>query len=89
MVAAARLSELRGLCAPGVADRLRELLKSLQLPTVIPRNIAAGDMLDCMQIDKKNRAGKRRLILLEALGHAIIDDASPDESVLEAIEACR
>lgn len=89
MVAAARLSELRGLCAPGAASRLKELLEALHLPVAIPPNIASGEILETMRLDKKNRGGRRRLILLDALGSAIIDESSPDTLIHEALELCR
>jgi len=88
MVTAARLSELRGLCATGLAGRLRDLLEALQLPVTIPSGIRSADLLDHMQLDKKNRAGIRRLVLLEGPGRAVLDEASPDALILEAIEAC-
>jgi 3-dehydroquinate synthase len=89
MVAAARLSEARGLLAEGFADRLADLLEALGLPIAFPRDIAGERLLAHMGLDKKNRAGERRLILLDGPGHAIVDSASRDEDVLAAIEATR
>jgi len=89
MVMAARLSELRGLCAPGIAQRLAGILQRLGLPVTIPAEIRAEDLLALMTLDKKNTSRARRLILLTAAGQAVIDTESPDEAILEAIEACR
>lgn len=89
MVIAASLSELRGLCPTGTAQRLERLLKALQLPVRIPPNIATDDLLERMRLDKKNRAGQQRLVLLEAPGHAVVDSDSPESMIRAAIEACR
>jgi 3-dehydroquinate synthetase len=42
-----------------------------------------------MRLDKKNRAGQQRLVLLERPGHAIVDAASREDQILAAIEASR
>ena len=59
------------------------------LPVRIPDHIDTGDMLDCMKLDKKNLAGRRRLVLLTALGHAVVDEQSTDTEVARAIDATR
>lgn len=89
MVAAAHLSEQRGLCPAGVAARISSTLQRLGLPVTIPRDLAGEDLLDLMQLDKKNTAGTQRLILLRDLGHAVVDSDSRRDEVLAAIEACR
>jgi len=89
MVVAARLSEARGLCPGGVADRLAGILHRLGLPVTIPTDIGAEALLELMALDKKNTAGTRRLVLLRDAGHAIIDTQSRSADILSAIEACR
>ncbi len=89
MVAAARLSEQRGLCPPGVAERLAAALHDLHLPVTIPGDLAADDLLALMKLDKKNTADTRRLVLLRDAGEAIIDTESRTSEIRAAIEATR
>lgn len=89
MVMAARLSERRGICPAGTASRLTTILQRLDLPVTIPPDIEAEALLGLMQLDKKNTSRTRRLILLKALGEALIDTDSEYDEILDAIEACR
>lgn len=89
MVIATRLSELRGLCPAGTSQRLHDLLVGLRLPVTVPGDIDTADMLEAMRLDKKNRAGRRRLVLLEKPGRATIDEASTDDIIRQAIELSR
>lgn len=86
MVMAARLSERRGLMQAPFSEQLAQLLQALGLPVTIPAEINSEDLLARMQLDKKNVAGKRRLILLRRPGQAIIDHHSEDQDILAAIE---
>jgi 3-dehydroquinate synthase len=63
--------------------RLRQLLIRFGLP-VDPSPLGADRYLELMARDKKVQAGKLRLVLLEALGRAIIRVGVPD-SVLRAL----
>lgn len=89
MVVAATLSEARRLCRAGAAERLSRLLEALGLPVRIPGDIDTGAMMAHMQLDKKNVAGERRLVLLEAVGRAVVDAGSTGAQVAAAIDACR
>jgi 3-dehydroquinate synthase len=78
MVFAARLSEERGLCEPGLASRTTRLLKSLGLETRgdLP---PAPEIERTFRLDKKFREGVR-FVLLEAVGRpVIVDDVSEDQ----------
>jgi len=89
MIVAARLSEQRGLCPPGMAERLASLEDALGLPVRIPDDLSTREVLECMLLDKKNLAGRRRLILLRGPGEAVVDEASTDAEIAAAIDACR
>jgi 3-dehydroquinate synthase len=86
MVMAARLSELRSLCAHGTAARISDLLNLLDLPVVLPPTVSTQAMIDAMGLDKKALASGLRLILLNHLGEAQIDDQSTRADVAAAIE---
>jgi 3-dehydroquinate synthase len=90
MLLAARLSERLGIS--GAADRmaLQNLLQTLGLPTSLPGDADADSLLALMQLDKKNTAGKLRLILWRGLGRAqIVDDvdAAQVRATLQGAEA--
>ncbi len=89
MVVAATLSEARGLLQPGLAQRLADIQSALGLAVSIPADIEPADLLEHMRLDKKNLAGRRRLVLLSAPGNAIIDEDSRDDEILAALTACR
>ncbi len=71
MLMAADLSCRLGLVDRVVAARLLTLLERAGLPTTAPK-IGAERALALMQMDKKVLAGSVRLVLLDALGHAMV-----------------
>jgi 3-dehydroquinate synthase len=85
MVVAAQLSEARGLCKAGTAARLAALLRRFDLPVKIPQGLSAGDLAASLELDKKALARGLRLVLLDAIGRARIDEDSPDETILRAM----
>ncbi len=87
MLVAARLSEQRGLCAPGLSDRLGKLLQSFGLPIDMPDYSHPDEILALMKLDKKVIAGLYRLILLKAAGQGCIDSDSNNEQIAAAIVA--
>jgi 3-dehydroquinate synthase len=89
MVIAAHLSEQRGLCSGGARDRLHRLLRLFDLALELPRSVPTRAMIEALELDKKGLASGRRLILLKAIGEAVIDDQSRDEQVAAAIESSR
>ena len=79
MCLAARLSELLAMAPVGVADRLSALLGRLQLPTSLPDDVDADQLLQLMRLDKKNAADQIRLVLLEDLGRAVVKPCPSDD----------
>jgi 3-dehydroquinate synthase len=86
MVTAAGLSESRGLCDPGISNRLSKLLLEFQLPVKIPGGISIDGLSQALQLDKKAVAGGLRLILLREIGTAIVDDKSSHQEIIAAME---
>jgi len=84
-VVAAGLSEARGLCAPGVAARLQQLLRRFGLPVRVPADLAVDELARALQLDKKAVAGGLRLVLLRAIGEAIICGDSSEADILAAL----
>jgi 3-dehydroquinate synthase len=83
---AARLSERLGMIPERAARRLSDLLDALGLPTTAPPGIEPATLLGHMHLDKKNRAGRIRLILLDALGAATIREDIEPNTLLEFLE---
>jgi 3-dehydroquinate synthase len=85
MVAEARIAERIGWIGPDVAERLIRLLDRIGLPTAAPR-LDAGELIDAMGRDKKNKDGRTRFVLPRRLGHVDLTDA-PTESDIRAVLA--
>jgi 3-dehydroquinate synthase len=86
MVVAARLSEIRGLCAKGAAERLAALLQAFDLPVSIPGDISLDGLAAALQLDKKALARGLRLILITALGQAMVDESSSPGEIARTLE---
>jgi 3-dehydroquinate synthase len=82
MVFAAELSRLAGRLPDAAAQRHRDILTSLGLPTTY-RPGAWPQLLATMQRDKKSRGGMLRFIVLDDIARPTILQA-PDESLLFA-----
>lgn len=78
MMFAAALGRLAGRLDPTTADRHREVLSGLGLPTGY--DPAAWPRLqEAMRLDKKSRGGRLRFVVLDGLARpGILDDPPPD-----------
>jgi len=85
MVLATRLSELLGKLRVGSSERLVHLLEHLQLPTALPDDVDRERLLALMRLDKKNRADRIRVVLLEAIGRATVETC-PADDIREILE---
>jgi 3-dehydroquinate synthase len=82
LVYAAALARLLGRLDDATADRHKEVLTSLSLPTSY-REGAFPALLETMRVDKKARGSRIRFILLDGLARPVaVDD--PDPAVLAA-----
>ena len=70
MVFAAKLSASLGTISDDEALRLEKLLESFGLPTQIPENLGADEMIQSMRHDKKSVGGSLRFVLLDGIGHS-------------------
>jgi 3-dehydroquinate synthase len=77
MVLAAALSQRLSGLSSGDAARLLQVVKRAELPTD-PPPLADDQWLELMLRDKKTESGKRRYVLLEALGHATVRAGVPE-----------
>ncbi|EIJ44182.1 3-dehydroquinate synthase [Beggiatoa alba B18LD] len=74
MVLAAQLSQAMDWLSQEDVQRVVRLLKRCHLPTTIPSTMTADDMWQRMQVDKKARDGKVRLVLMQKLGLSLLTD---------------
>ncbi|MFM1886688.1 MAG: hypothetical protein RL026_1845 [Pseudomonadota bacterium] len=80
MLIAADLSARMGLLPHSDVERVHDLLRRAGLDRAPPR-IGAAKAMEYMQVDKKVKGGRIRLILLEALGAARFTADYPDDAL--------
>ena len=85
MVLAARLSASLGMADTADTDRLVELLKAYGLPTAIPAGLVPEALLARMRLDKKNLAGRLRLVLWRGIGQAEVAPEVDENRVLAVL----
>ncbi len=76
MVMAAKVSVHLNQFSVDELQRIQSLLKKAGLPTRLPSNMSAQDFQRHMKKDKKKSDNKVNLILLNAIGQAVIDNTS-------------
>ena len=87
MVEEARIGERSGLTAPGTSARLRAVLTRLGLPTSLPIDVAADEVVGRTRTDKKARNGRVEYALIQEIGVPVAaregrwGHAVPDETV--------
>jgi 3-dehydroquinate synthase len=85
MVCASRFAERRGLIPAEVTARQVRLLERFGLP-VAPQRWPVEELLRVMRSDKKNVAGRLRLVLPRRLGEVALFDDVPEDDVRRGLE---
>ncbi len=88
MVAAADLSHRLGWLGERDVERVRALVARARLPTRIPAALGVDRMLELMSVDKKVEDGRLRLVLLKAVGDAVISADVPLAAIAETLDRC-
>lgn len=88
MVMAAELSGRLGWLSETDVERVRSLVTRAKLPVAPPAELSAERFLQLMAVDKKVIDGTLRLVLLQALGQAVVT-ADFDPEVLRSMLASR
>lgn len=86
MLMAATMSKACGLLGQADVDRVRRLLERAGLP-IDARDVSADRALEHMRIDKKVKAGRIRLVLLERIGSAFLTGEYPDSALDSTVRA--
>ncbi|MEO8810890.1 MAG: 3-dehydroquinate synthase [Rhodanobacter sp.] len=87
MLLAARLSERLGMSQSSDTARLERLLRKLGLPVAMPSATTAQQLLQLMQLDKKNTAAGMRLILWRGIGGAEVVAGVTESQVRATLDA--
>lgn len=85
MLMATELSHRLGWLNAGDVERTAAIITAAGLPLEAPADMGVEDFLTRMRLDKKNVDEHLRLILLEALGRAVIHDQTPRELLEELL----
>ncbi len=86
LLMAADLSQCLGHTDATLTERVAALLKQANLPVRSPEGMTRDDYLSLMARDKKADAGVMRLVLLKALGHAIVTQDFAVDSLYHTID---
>ena len=86
MLQAANLSAALGQAAAADTKRLQALLARIGLPTAAPPHLDPDALLARMALDKKNRAGRLRLILWRGVGNAFIAEGVDADTVRTVLD---
>lgn len=89
MVMAADLSWRRGAISEQDLDRIIKLLTLANLPIKAPADMSPETFKSLMGVDKKVLDGRLRLVLLEAMGKAIITSDIDTELLQQTFDACK
>ena len=89
MVMAADLSQRLGWLKASDCKRIENLLFKAHLPVRAPVEIDKQQFIELMSVDKKVVGGKLRLVLLKAIGEAVITDAVDTTQLMATLDNCR
>ena len=87
MVMAADLSHRMGWVEADAVERTRALLLKANLPVTSPEGMTAEQFLSLMAVDKKVLDGQLRLVLLKAMGQAVVTSDIDRALLLETLAA--
>jgi 3-dehydroquinate synthase len=87
MVMAADLSARLGWLSRSAVDALRALLERARLPVDPPASMSSEQFLALMAVDKKVLDGQLRLVLLRAIGEAVVTADFPLSRLRETLDA--
>tara|TARA_B100000965_G_scaffold103242_1_gene85005 strand:- start:40 stop:1149 length:1110 start_codon:yes stop_codon:yes gene_type:complete len=91
IVFASKLSQEIGLISDTAVNKIINHLKSVGLPTSLPssfkKNTTLKKFLSAMQKDKKVKKGKINLVLLEAIGKAVVLNKFSKEKLNEVVQS--
>ncbi|RJQ46593.1 MAG: 3-dehydroquinate synthase [Gammaproteobacteria bacterium] len=85
MCLAADLSRRLGWISDADLQRIVRLIARARLPVAAPATLSAERFMELMAVDKKVRTGKLRLVLLKAIGEAVLTGDFPADKLIETL----
>jgi 3-dehydroquinate synthase len=85
-ILATDLSHRLGWITQKMVERIKAIFIASKLPVDIPKNISAETLLSLMKVDKKVRGGRVRLVLLKAIGDAILTADYPTDLLVQTLQ---
>ncbi len=86
MIMAADLSAREGLISQADFDRVVRIVHRAGLPVQPPVEMTPEDFMGLMAVDKKNIDGKLRLVLLRALGDALVTSEATSQNLMATLK---
>ena len=86
MCMAADLSLRLGWLSVPEVERVLQLVKMARLPVNPPAELSTERFLELMSVDKKVLDGKLRLVLMQAIGRALVTDEFAREALLQTLD---
>lgn len=84
-VSSAFLSLKRSAISQEEYEEIKEQLQAFQLPIKV-QGLCPEEVLKATKSDKKMAAGKIKFVLMDQMGHAVVDTSVSDEELLKAIQ---
>jgi 3-dehydroquinate synthase len=81
------LSSQMGWLSVADMQRARQLFEKAKLPVNPPANMTAEDFMELMLVDKKVLNGQLRLVLLKALGEAVVTADYSKDTLMDVLSA--
>jgi 3-dehydroquinate synthase len=89
MMAASKISEQLDMLSRESVDKIDKVLAQFSLPTRCPE-ISPRELLEAMQFDKKATRGQLKWVLLEGIGHGIVNYTVEEDVVIKVLtEVCQ
>jgi 3-dehydroquinate synthase len=88
MCMAADLSQRLGWIGAAETKRIRALTLAARLPVDPPPTLRPDRFLELMAVDKKVLEGRLRLVLLKAIGEAVVTADFPAAALRATLDAC-
>jgi len=67
------------------SSRIKSLLTKAGLPVELPKTLKAENLRELMSVDKKAKAGKLFLVLLQDIGHAVVTDKFDENDLQQTL----
>ena len=85
VIAASYISMRRNMISLDDLDYIEQLFRTYNLPVRLQTQCLPMNILDHIKSDKKMNNKQIRYVLLDSIGHAVLDDTVKDEEILDAV----